>query len=466
MANQLPSVVSIFTLPILSQYITKSDYGIWGMILAYLGGFTIIKDFGLITVFNNSYFKYQKNNRYTFIWKRLYGFLLSWAFLYAFLGGTVIYWVADKHVDKHLFLIVLAVVLPNAFFDSTKSLSSRLLQYNHKIYQILFVSAITTSLAVCSNIYTIKYLHWGYRGWALTYFITNFTSFLFYGKYLWVDFRIVPSLNFNATWIIKKLKVSIPSIPIHYTTFILNTSDRLILDFYKVPIAVLGGYNVAYNLGMMIDAGMYALSQVLSPIYYRLFNEKTEKTPYAIRLITFFWQAFAIIVAFLLALWVKEIYSFIYRNNPSLQELYPYAIPIYVSYSYRPMYAVIVYRTLYEYKANLNSRVSFLAAAVNLGFNFVLIPFFSIKAAIATTFVSLMVLCFTGYFWKRMSQYLVVNYYPGIWLLVIIISGIVAFVLKDVHFLYKIALSLPLVAGYLWALKGKYNEMESSLKKL
>src|SRR5215471_14430157 len=83
LAPQLPKIVSLFLMPIITKHLQPVDYGIYGIITSYLFFATALKDLGFAVVFVNSFYKFP--HRWKLIWRLLHGHLVLWSFLYLFI---------------------------------------------------------------------------------------------------------------------------------------------------------------------------------------------------------------------------------------------------------------------------------------------------------------------------------------------------------------------------------------------
>ena len=57
LANNIPLLANLIILPIITPFLNREDYGIYGLLFAYLGAFSIFKNLGIEVAFQNSYFK-------------------------------------------------------------------------------------------------------------------------------------------------------------------------------------------------------------------------------------------------------------------------------------------------------------------------------------------------------------------------------------------------------------------------
>ena len=459
-ANQLPSLVSLFTLPILTPYLTPFDYGIWSLIFAYIGGFSALRDLGLVTVYTNIFFKYNK--RYKPFWNKLFAFNLAWGVFYSLILGFILYLIIYNKTKENTLMVVLLSVLPVCFFENTKILGNRILQFNQTFNPIIVSAFVTTLVQASFNIYFIKFCQMGYKGWFMSNFIGNLVNFLFFFKILHIDYKIRPDFKFSFSWLKRRLRVSLPTIPHFYSTYVLNASDRLVLDAYKYPTDQIGIYGVGYNFGTYLDSTQIAIGQVLSPIYYKWFASQDENAEKNIRMITFAWQSISLILAFLISLWLKEIFLILYRRV-EFSTAYMYGIPILMSYTYRPFYMSIASRLIFKELTKTVLLISTVAAAINLFLNIILVPFFGIYAAIFTTFFALMYMGFAGYYIPKTKKHITLPYYPLFWVFLITATTFVVFLLKDLAIIYKLSISLGLFVMIYVAYKKYFHKIRQMM---
>src|SRR6266702_2007648 len=74
---QLPKIASLFVLPIITKDLTAIDYGISGIVMAYTGLLSGIKDLGMAVNMSNAFYKYP--GRWPIIWRQLHGYLSYWS---------------------------------------------------------------------------------------------------------------------------------------------------------------------------------------------------------------------------------------------------------------------------------------------------------------------------------------------------------------------------------------------------
>src|SRR5690554_5834854 len=87
LAPQIPRIVSIFTLPIITKYLTEIDFGVYGVITAIAGSIAVLGNLGLNVILSNSFFR--NPGQYKWGWRQIYGFLMLWNYPFAILLGIL-----------------------------------------------------------------------------------------------------------------------------------------------------------------------------------------------------------------------------------------------------------------------------------------------------------------------------------------------------------------------------------------
>jgi O-antigen/teichoic acid export membrane protein len=446
MGPQLPKLVSFFMLPILTKYLTPEDYGINGIILAYVGAFDALKDLGLSVILNNSFFKYP--NRYTFTWQRVHGFVQVWAPFYGLLLIPLIIVVTPDVAIKDVIWIILCIVVPIIFFQPVTTIGRLYYQLNKKPVSFVTVALISSFTAILVNYITIVPLRMGYLGFLLGTTAAGFVAFVIYAYLIYFRLKLLPSLRFSWKWLKRNLLITLPTIPHFYAGYLLNISDRVLLDFLKVPVKEIGLYAFAYGIGTYFSILGKSLQLASGPYlmeFYKLENHEGDKKA---RNISYFMQAGMLLIAFFICLWMKELFQFIARNE-ELKSSYYLAIPVVMAYTYFPSYNFNGLKMWYLEKTKALMKISVVAAILSVGLNLVLIPLFGILGAAVTTFISFMFMGFGGYLYPGIRNSFKVKYYGGVWLLVIVILSIITFYLKSASISIKVIITLMLFSGLL-----------------
>lgn len=454
-ANHVPMVANLFVLPILTPYLSPKDYGIYGLLMGYIGALGSFGDLGMIVLFQNSFFK--EKEKYKELWGKYLGIAIPWQFIFGALS-TVVLWLffRNKVEPEHLSEVLFLVIFPNLFMFVCKGIGLRLCQFENQHKVVYRISIITGLLTVGITFYTIYFLRMGYRGWIISSFAANMIQIVYFAHLIYVKKGIRPNFSISWSFIKESLKISLPIIPHSYSNYLLTTSDRLVADWYKVPLDTIGQYNIAYNLSNYLNSFNDAMNTVITPIYFRLFAKKDDSAKYVIKNLTFLWLSGLLVVQLILCLWIKELVMLVYRN-PDLHGSYKYAIFLIMGLSFKPMYNASVDRAIFNGKTLAIQQISVVSGILNVILNLSLVPFFGIEAAIFSTFICYQYKGLAGYFIPSIKKYIELNYYPIPIFLITVGLGVFAYYAVEFHFVYKVGITVVVlaaaVAGYL--LKGK-----------
>ena len=448
---QIPRFINILILPILTRYLTPLDYGVYGTIAAYVGMLSALQSLGFPVLLVNSYYEYNKNNRWKIIWRQYYGILLSWSLAYTILLGVLLYFLIPQEAAINRWNIIFILCSSTLFLSITTMIGGRLFQLEQKPHYIAISSAVGGIVTIGVNLYTIAFLKMGYMGWYISSLIGAIVVFLFYVFPIIKTYAIRPIFKYRKRFLKEALSISLPTIPHDYSVYLLNSSDRMVMDRLDVNIKDIGNYNLAYTFGNYMEIIGTAVGMAVGPYYTKLWSEGTLEAKKASKLLTYFLQISFIIGTFIVAIWIKEILQVMISNN-ELQEAYPFAVIIIMGYAYRPMYWSVINKLFYEKKTTVLWKISFIAGILNVILNLVFIPRYGVIAAPITTFVSLMYIGFSGYFLKAYKNLNDVNHYPVFWFALILIATISAYLLMDIDLLAKIGITsfLILLSGGLF----------------
>lgn len=440
LAPQLTRVVGFFTLPIITKDLTPLDYGVMGVITSYTSAIAALATLGLRLILINSFYKYP--TRFLWVWRSVYGFLTVWNLAYALLMGGVIYFVVPKEVIDQRWTILFVSVVPLIVFGPIGEIGSTYYQVLQKPWQVAVRAIVSGVLTIVFNVYFISYMKLGFMGWFWSQLGASIILNVSYFFPMYFKHQLVPIMNFRWRSIRKHLSVTLPLLPHTYSTYLLDSSDRVVMNVLGVSTANVGRYNISYMFGSVVQSLGMASGLALGP----LMNEHyVKKDDMGARNLVFVLQVTFFFGTFLLCLWLREVFSIMIRN-PDLAKMYPLGIVIIMAYNYRPMYFGANNALFFAEKTYLLWRVTLVAGLINVGLNFIAIPIFGYQAAGVTTFVALMYMGYAGYYFQVFRQINTAEYYPMRWLALTILLTVVVYVLRDTGWTLKVIISIAAVS--------------------
>lgn len=436
LAPQVPRVASIFVLPLITPFLTELDFGIFGIITALMGAVSIFGTLGLNIVMGNMFVK--NPGTYKIGWRQIYGFLMLWNIIYALLLSGILYFFIPPEAQDNTWWIILANILPIVLFGPTSLMGITYYRYHEKPMPIALRSILFGFLIVGLNWLFIAPFKMGYLGW---FFSAGLVQILLQLSYWWpvnIKFKITPIFNFKWRFIRQQLKISLPAVPHYYSSYLIDSSDRIIMKEIGVPIKNIGLYNAAGTLSQPFNMLGVAVGQALGPLLLKAYKDKKEALA---RNMIFILQTIFLLSTFIIGLGMKEIFQWLIKND-ELQKAYPMAIILVMATNYRPMYFGTNNRLFFYENTKTLVRVSLIAGIANLILNIVLIPILGYQIVAYTTFICLMYIGCIGYFLKPFKATKPANYYPLTWLFLTIVFTFAAYYCSGLPISYKLLLAV------------------------
>lgn len=442
LAPQLPRIVSFFMLPVLTPHLTAYDYGINGILFAYIGILDAFKDLGLSLFIINSFYKYPK--RYKIIWKRIFGFLQIWALVFGLLLLPILWWVIPEQEVQQIPLIAVFVILPIMFFDPVTLVGMKYFQLNEKPVSFITISIVASLSAILVNYVTIVHFKMGYLGLLAGQFAAKLIAFLIYAFLVFWQLKLYPSLQFSWHWLKKKLLVSAPMIPHFYAAYLLNISDRVMLDLFRIDLGKIGVYAFAYSIGTYFSILGKGMADAATPFMMKLYKDGSNAAEKQVRNMIWLLQGGLLLAAFFVCLWVKELFLFVARNE-ELRDSYQYAIPVIMAYTYYPMYYGSNAKLRFTEQIKSIWKISLVAGLVSLFLNLLMIPLLGIFGAAITTFIAYMFMGYRGYWLRDFRQINVLDYLQKYWLALTIVTAFSVYYLVEMSIIIKVLISTCLL---------------------
>jgi O-antigen/teichoic acid export membrane protein len=462
-ANQTPALINLFLLPFLTPFLSASDYAIYGLILSYAGLVGAFSSLGYIVLFQQSYF--ELGGEFKAKWSRLLGFQWLYKFVYAGLVGVLLYFSLRSKIPAERLPVVLAlVVVPLLFFDLTKSIATRLMQFRHEHQRVYSVTIAIGVVSAILSFIGVRYLNLGYMAWLYSQAIASALLAVYFGYFLYVKEKIRPSFHFNKNEIASDLKIATPLIPKEYATYLLNSSDRVLLDRFGISQRKIGQYSIAYSFASYFENIQVQANQVLTPIVFDLYKLGTELAMQTVGKLIRAWFYISLLLATVLGLWIPDIFKLLYRKA-ELSAAYPMAIVLIFGFCYRPIYVAVVDRAIFEKRTVEVLKITVVAALSNVFLNLIFIDFYETWAATLNTVVAYFVMGLSGYFLIKNSTDFRKLICPFELITTIVLVGSGVFAMKDLTWVWRLVASAAVLIGMLIWLRtgGKriWNELNN-----
>lgn len=368
----------LLTLPILTKALGPHDYGVWSLIQVMIHFLPLFALFQLpqsIVRFLSG----EKNKEK--IQDGLYSCLTL--VLISSLFEVIILLIFGCYFFEELnqIIIFIAWIIPIICFNS-------ILKYYLLSAQKQNIFALIILLETYSKIaffYIFLYLlDYGLIGAILSIFLSNI---IIEAIMLIFAIKKIGIAKPKFTPIKEYLHFSIPLLPLILTVWIVSSSDRLIIGFFKGASNV-GYYSAGYNLGNLLFLFIMIIGVTIRPILVKLYTEKKTKEIKAVLSHTYkYYLMITIPSVFGIALLSKPLLKILTLTEIANQAyiIVPIiAIAIVMQGSAR-FYEEILFL---EKKTKTISKIWIIAAILNIILNFIFIPFFGIISAAITTLIA------------------------------------------------------------------------------
>lgn len=449
-------VASLMILPWITPYLTLNDYGIYGLLMAYVTVFQIVMVLGQNVLLQNTFFTYRTN--YKLVWKRAFAIMTLAGIVCCFMFCLIVYFTfLDKLGDN--FLPILIMISIYFILSPIDTIVVNYYVLHEKSLPYAYGAALSGLITTLITLITIRYLKFGYLGWVISLPSGALISYVYYFRRIFLKEKIYPEFRLKGRFIVKALKVGLPLTPHQLSLYILGISDRLLLEYFNIPIKQIGFYSQGYNIGSQGNIIVNGIFQAFSKKLQEGFRGNDDVHRIFIKRIIIIIPVTISIILFIGSLWAKEAFLFLFRN-PELQNAYPVSIIVLSSYMFWSLYSFFSYPLSIKNQTFAISKITLIAASFNIVGNIVLIPYYGIWASLGVTYVSYVIFGFAGLFNKENRLFL--NTYINIFntciylFLINLTLFITSFLSKDLNWGLKLVLSLLVTSLIVGALK-KYK---------
>lgn len=380
---------------------------------------SMIFNLGFVIEYQNTYFNNHGTHKSQ--WSQIIGFQLVWNLITCLPFVLILLLFAGFELTlSESIVTILSLLLPYLILEPLKTMGSRHLQYNDRHRFLFIITSIATLLQYALVLIMIIHMRLGFISWFIGNLVNSLITALIYMIYLKKQ-GITIQLNFSVPKLIHRIKTQTSIILHNLSGFLLETSDRVILGLFKVPIEQIGAYNIAYNYTNYGQTVNNSLNTVFSPMYFKSIrkNEGSMNDTQVSRLFIF-WINLVFFMAVNMIIWADYLFAFLYRNQ-HLNNTYIYAFPMIISLLYRPFYVMVVGNLIIQEKNRFIVFISLSGALLNVILNIIFIPFYGIWAAIYTTAFSYVFTGFAGLILPHIRKELTHVYFKQYWPVILLI---------------------------------------------
>ncbi len=450
-------IASLLILPWISPFLTLNDYGIYGLLISYISVFQVLIGLGQVILLQNSFFSMARN--YKLVWRRSFGLMMLFSLIsILFFIIIVKCTLADRLSDN----IEIVIVLISIYFILSPIDSIIINFYSLREQSIPYaigmgIIGLTTTII---TLVTIRYFRLGYMGWVFSLPLTAILTHLYFFKRIYLVEKIYPQFKFKNRFLVQSLKIGLPLSPHQISLYILGVSDRLLLEYFRIPTTIIGFYSQGYSIGSQGSILVNGVFQAFAKKIQNGFRGDDYHKLLFIRKSIIIIPILISLILFLGSLWCREAFLILFKN-PELQKSYPISIVVLSSYMFWSVYSFFTYPLSIKNKSFSISKITILAATINIIGNIILIPFYGYWASLGVTYFSYIVFGFAGLLNNEnrrfLNKYLNITKFCFAMLILNVVLLLIAYLFKDASIIIKTVLTLSTLAVAFFIVKhAKY----------
>ncbi len=376
-SNVINKAIPFFLLPIMTRYLTPTDYGIVATFNVLLAAMIVFVGLNMHGAINVSYFKLKKEEL-----RRYIGNVFITLFINFILVFIIVFFLKTYLSNIIKFPVRwIPIVTILALFQFIFKINLGLWRVEQKSLPFGLFQISRTILNVSLSVVFVVVLAWGWQGRILGVVITSIVFGIFS---IFVIFkRRYIKFSFNIKYVKDALFFGVPLIPHALGGWIMTSIDRVFINS-MVGVAATGLYSVGYSVGMIIGLLAHSFNLAWSPFLYEKLKENNYLTKVKIVKFTYLYNICIILAALTLSFIAPYFLNFFVSKN--FYFAYKYVLWIALGYAFQGMYFMVVNYIFYIKKTYLLAWVTFTSAGVNIVLNYFFIKANgAIGAAQATT---------------------------------------------------------------------------------
>jgi len=375
----VPRILSFLLLPILTLYLTASEYGINSYITAVMSFVLVFTTLSLNTFLLRSYYHIKDERERKEVTGSVFLFILFFNVILVGLQMLTFPLIISFFKIKVPFYPYFVLAILINFFEAVSIIPLVLYRIKEDAKGFLLISLSKTVLQFILVYIFVVTFRQGLEGSLYSRLLVNIPFFFIY---LFIIKRN-GIFKINAKVIKQALRFSLPLLPGALSFLFISLSDRIILERY-ITLDQIGIFSVAATLSLVLNVIIQALYKSFEPI---IFKEFTEDNFQDTNIKLFRIYLFALFAgAFCTSIFSKEF--FVIATSGVFREAYrivPYLIISVVISGINTYYGILL---IANKKTIQVSSIFILSAIINIVLNFVFVPYYGYYGAIIASTIS------------------------------------------------------------------------------
>jgi len=390
----LARFVTFLLLPVYTNILPAAEYGLAALVFAFLGFMIIIFNYGLDSALMRFYSEVHEPPQKTAIlstaiWLTLATSLIMGAIIYGlsgFLGRVLLNDPAHANLIRYSAAIL--------FFDAICHVPFALLRLEEKSFQFMGIRLINVIVVFALNVYLVGKLQRGVDG----IFESNLLTSALTATILYTVILKKLRLRFAGAAARELALFGLPFIPAGLATVCMEMLNRYILE-HLLDLTAVGIFSAGFKLGIFMLLLTTAFYYAWQPFFLKAGPQESSRPLFA-RIFTYFvlvelsfWLGLTAFMPEIVHLHIGKIYLI----GKEYQACEPMVSIILLGYVFLGINQTFLPGIYFEKKTRYLAYLTFLAAAVNVGANFILIPVLGIVGSAYSSLIGYITLAVGGY---------------------------------------------------------------------
>ena len=395
-SNLVIKGINFLLLPLYTKYLTPAELGVSDTITGVTSIIFPLLVMGLDSAFSAFYFD-EKSQEY-----KDKVFNTIWLTIVIASVVPMIVSVFSEYISLLLFgseqyTILVGVALVSVTMNLWYLPLALLMRMENRMMVFALVNIAASLTMILLNIIFVSIFEWGAYSLIVSTAITQGVQFILYLIFGKIKFKIS---SYDKKLIKKILKYSLPLVPAVLATWILNMSDRYIINYFHGEWEV-GLYGIAARFGTIISLFANGVYMSYTTFAYDKKGESDAKQQYSRILSAFIFVL--LLICMTVSVYSKEIVGIM--TEDSYRESYRMMAPILWSQLLYGVNTLVGYAIGFEKKSYLNLIATSTGAIINVILNVMFIPKYGALAAAYTTSFSFALMTALTYVFAQKIYY-------------------------------------------------------------
>ncbi|MBB5324239.1 O-antigen/teichoic acid export membrane protein [Anoxybacillus tepidamans] len=361
-------LIAFIMLPVYTSFLSKTQYGIVDILDRLTSMLTFLVIFGTDSALSFYYYDTKdENKRLLYVQNVMYFrlFVVAILFLLVVVAGP---WFAEKILENSRYVDLLYVNLFTLLLDTIFVVVTTVMRFEFQTKKVVLFTVLKMLLVAFLSYMALKFFSSTPSGLFMGRLVSSVVVFVLMLRMTW------NYLKFRIQWpILKEILVyAAPLAPTSIAFWVISNSSTFFIQGFS-SLEEVGVFGVALRLAMMITLVTSGVQMAWRP--YSMSVKDKEDSPYIfakIYMALLLLGLFGVMVVATVSPWVMKTFF-----APSYYEAYQYVAFLSCVTFLNFYYLIISVGLFFKKETGYITRIFAMAALLNIGLNFALVPFFT-----------------------------------------------------------------------------------------